>query len=351
MREAELLREIVAEPAPPTTDAYVRARAALLDRIAAAGRPRRTLRRRWLLPAAGLAAAGAAAAAVLLTIGPSAGTASAASVLRSAAAAARVQEAPPVLAPGQYLYTRSENAYLLYTRSENAYLTTAVNGDGKDFSALVAATREVWLERGGTGWLHERSARPVFLGERDRERWVAAGRPHLGGSLTDMALDSGDGQEAPMYSLDLPSDPDALWDRLQADAQGKGHGLHEEMFVLVGDALRETFTTPAQRAALYEVAARIPGVELVGGITDHTGRPGIAVAMRDRQAGVRFTLIFDPGTGTLLGEEQVALAGNWWGYPEGTVVGWATYLETAVVDAIRTRPDGSAVGRQRDRID
>lgn len=339
MREAELLREIVSEAAPPTADAYVRARGALLERIAAAERPLRT-RRRWLFPAAGVAAIGAAIAAVLLTIGPRAETASATSVLRDAAAAARAQEPPPTLAPGRYMYTRSENAYLV----------TAVGGDGEDFSALVAATREVWLDRSGTGWLYERSAPPVFLGEHDRERWIAAGRPHLGGSLTDMALEN-DGPEAPMYSLDLPADPDALWDRLQADAQGKGHGLYAEMFVLVGNALRETLTTPTQRAALYEVAARIPGVELVGGVTDHQGRPGIAVAMRDEQAGVRSALIFDPGTGALLGEEQITLAGNWWGYPEGTIVGWATYLEAAVVDAIRTRPGGSVAGHERGRID
>jgi hypothetical protein len=38
------------------------------------------------------------------------------------------------------------------------------------------------------------------------------------------------------------------------------------MFVEVGDALSEVLepATPAQRAALYEVAARIPGVELLG---------------------------------------------------------------------------------------
>lgn len=332
MREAELLREIAADPGPPSPDAYARARAMLLDRISAAERPPRA-RRRWLLPAAGLAASGAAAAAVFLVIGPSAQPASAASMLRDAAAVARAQEPPPVLAPGQYLYTRSENAYM----------TTVVGQDGDAASALVPNVRETWIERGGTGWLYQTSGPPTFLSERDRETWARLDEPDLADGTMNVRLENDDGPEVPMVSLDLPDDPDALWDRLQADAGGKGNGLHEEMFVLVGDALRETFTTPAQRAALYEVAARIPGVELVGTITDHAGRPGVAVAMSDEKAGIRATLIFDPDTGALLGEKQVALAGYWAGYPEGTVVGWATYLETAVVDEIRTRPDGSVV--------
>jgi hypothetical protein len=66
------------------------------------------------------------------------------------------------------------------------------------------------------------------------------------------------------------------------------------------------------RSALYEVAARLPGVE--------SGRPGVAVAMRDEVNHLRSELIFDPAT------------------PEGTRIGWAVYLRSEVVDAIRQRP-------------
>ena len=76
------------------------------------------------------------------------------------------------------------------------------------------------------------------------------------------------------------------------------------MFTAVGDYLRETATTPAQRAALYEVAAGIDGVELLGDVTDHAGRTGTAVAIDDPEQGVRHTLVFDPDTGVLLEERR-----------------------------------------------
>jgi len=48
----------------------------------------------------------------------------------------------------------------------------------------------------------------------------------------------------------------------------------------------------------------------------------------------RSTLLFDPQTYALLGEQTVLLPGNRLGYPAGTVVGQATYLEQRVVDSV-----------------
>ncbi len=107
-------------------------------------------------------------------------------------------------------------------------------------------------------------------------------------------------------------------------ARGHSEGTYRQMFTLVGDALRDpAATTPRQRGALYEVAARIPGVELVGSVRDRSGRDGIAVAMRNEPDGTRDTLIFDPESGALLGEEKVGLHGGF--YPAGKVVSYATY--------------------------
>src|SRR5262249_17825186 len=111
-----------------------------------------------------------------------------------------------------------------------------------------------------------------------------------------------------------------------------------EMFVVVGDSLRQTNASAPQRAALYAVAARIPGVELVGEVTDAVGRSGVEVAMDDDATHVRSTLIFDPQTSLLLAEEQFTLAGNSFGYPSGTCIETATYLKTAIVDTLGARP-------------
>jgi len=115
------------------------------------------------------------------------------------------------------------------------------------------------------------------------------------------------------------------------------------MFTLVADALRDTDgaapdSSLALRVALYEVAARIPGAELVGPATDRVGRHGVAVAYVDSKIHERHELIFDPKTSALLGEEYVELEGNSYGYPAGTVTGCATYGSSAVVNRLGARP-------------
>lgn len=318
MRDLELLRHLYPEPVAATGSARSRARSALLARIEASGR--RSRRRRLALVAA--LAAGALGAAALVGLGTRGGeTATAATLaLREAAAVARTQPPPEQPGRGEYLYVKSVDAYL----GTNVYRTN------RAFSALVPHIREVWLGPDG-GQLRVRSGEARFLSERDRQTWIELGRPKLGETQDRMALDAA-------RRLDLPADPDALWERLQRGAEEGGSSRHDQMFTLVGDSLRETSATPAQRAALYEVAARIPGVELLGRVADRAGRPGLAVARVDEANRIRHTLIFDPGTSELLGEEQAVVAGNAFGYAAGTVIGYATYVESAVVDSLDARP-------------
>ncbi|HMJ01192.1 MAG TPA: CU044_5270 family protein [Gaiellaceae bacterium] len=278
----------------------------------------RTHRRRWLAMPALAAAAGAFAVAILVTSGGRGTASAAAASLEKAATVARVQ---PSLVPNHHQY--------VYTKSINAYTDTVVPvaGVATSFTALVPHVRELWLGPAG-GRLYETAGTPEFLTAQDRERWVAAGRPELGSGPSEDNL-------PPARPLDLPSDPDVLYARLKRDAAGHGSGLYREMFTLVGDSLRETAATPAQRAALYQVAARLPGVELVGSVTDSIGRAGVAVAMSDQ--GIRFSLIFDPDTSALLGEEQVALADNPFGVRTGTRVGYATYVVQKIVSSDTAR--------------
>jgi hypothetical protein len=169
--------------------------------------------------------------------------------------------------------------------------------------------------------------------DRDRALWIADGRPSFTGPT------AADWTPLPATRpLDLPTDPDALYAQLKDETASYGNRQYAEMFVLVGDALRETNASPAQRAALYAVAARIPGVALVGEVTDSAGRRGIAVAKDDDVNHLRSTLVFDPQTSVLLAEEESTLDGNSLGYPVGTRVGSATYLETAIVDSLGARP-------------
>jgi hypothetical protein len=290
--------------------------------LPARGRGAVPRRPRWFVPAAGAATVAAIAAAVFVGVGTngSESASAATAVLRDAAAVARAQAAPPRPGPGQYLYARSVSAYL----------TQSVYSQDLTFAVLVPRVREVWIGRGG-GLLRESSGKPEFLSERDRRAWIEAGRP-------DLREPAGTTRIGAARPLDLPSDPDVLFERLEREAAGHPEGVHEQMFTLIGDALRETAVSPEQRAALYEVAARIPGVELVGRVRDPAGRPGVAVAMPSAEDGIQHTLVLDPATGALLAEEQVTLRENPWNYPAGTLVGHSTYLALAVVDALRERP-------------
>jgi hypothetical protein len=105
----------------------------------------------------------------------------------------------------------------------------------------------------------------------------------------------------------LPTDAGALEQTLRDGIHGAGPDNDSELFVIVGDLLRESPAPPALRKALWQVAAKIPGIELVGAVTDHAGRAGVAV----ERHGDRYVL--DPSDGRLLEES----AGGW----------RATYLE------------------------
>jgi hypothetical protein len=138
---------------------------------------------------------------------------------------------------------------------------------------------------------------------------------------------------------DLPTDPKALDKVLRSGINGAGPDDDSEMFVIVGDLLRESPAPPALRKALWEVAATIPGIELVGEVTDHAGRGGVAV----ERHGTRYVL--DPSDGRLLEEGS----GDW----------QTTYLEQGPADtaptadadwgtrkpgdAVRIGPDGLVV--------
>ena len=311
MSELDLLRSLPFDVDQPGEEARARARGRLLRHLGHGRSPRR---RRLLVAVLGLAAAGAVAALVGVGVHGD-GNASAAPVLRRFAKVARSQAAPTPVTAGHFRYTKSVQAY---------------TSGGKDWTALSPVVRETWFGPSG-GLLHETSGKAEFLSVGDRQRWIAAGRPQVNPPEDTEKL-------PPPRPLNLPTNPDALYGELHDRSVGHGNGTEAEMFTLVGDALRETDASPALRASLYEVAARIHGVELVGPATDRIGRHGVAVAYSDSAIRERHELIFDPKTSALLEEEYVELDGNSFGYPAGTVTGYATYVSSGIVNRLGERP-------------
>jgi hypothetical protein len=291
---------------------------------------------RWLIAAAGLAAAAATAVVISLGGGPSPEVVTpAAAALRQAADSAREQDGIP---RGRYLYVRSANASMALDCCE----------------ALVPHVRELWLgEHAGEALLRERPVGdPEFLSEQGRERWIDLGRPELEAKTPFSGILTGIPPRA-WYEgrLELPSDADAIYERFEQDAEadtrepGVPFDAHvrSAMFHHFSDVLREARATPEQRAAAYEALARVPGLTLVGDVTDRLGRPGVAVALDvvDNEPSdfhYRYLLVFDPKTADLLEERREVLPGNRYrGLAAGMTEAYATY-EYAVVEALGERP-------------
>lgn len=225
-----------------------------------------------------------------------------------------------------------------YTRSEGAHLTTFLVADeqgGHQFSVLVPRTREIWARPDGSGRIRDMTGAPIFLGERDRDRWQAAGSPPLA-----FTAERDVGPTARWEARErLPTEPGQLADVLRQRAAKPGGfpPADAEVFVLASDLLREAGASPALRAALIEVIASIDGVELVGDVTDRVGRRGRSVAMTSAHSGgaQRKVLTFDPVTAALIDEETVLLERvEWVDATPPAVVGYTTYLDAGMVPAL-----------------
>ena len=134
----------------------------------------------------------------------------------------------------------------------------------------------------------------------------------------------------------LPTEPSALESRLRKGIHGAGPDDDSELFTIVGDLLRESPAPHALRKALWEVAAKVPGVRLVGTVTDSAGRSGIAVERGDQR------YVLDPSDGRLLEESQGA-DGPVAEAPGGA--GWTgTYLEQGPAETAPVAPPAPTKG-------
>jgi len=288
--------------------------------------------RRWVarVAALGVLVAAAGGAGTLLEPGTPAGPGSAAAaVLKKLGHVAAYQPAPIVPGPGQYLYADSVEAY-----TDTA--GTSPNGDA-GYTVLLPENRQIWIAANGSGRILETFGNPVFLSAQDRANWEAAGSPPIQHPPTDMSFGPGGLVDGPTNLSELPTNPSALAAEISSRKIEGGPAGPAEDFTQVADMLRETDASPALRSALYQVAARLPGVEALETVTDHSGRSGIGIAYVNK--GLRHELIFDPKTSALLGEYYTIVGpGSGYDAPVGAVVGWEVYLQSSVVNSLRSAP-------------
>jgi hypothetical protein len=347
---ADLDLDLVRQLHPPAEqavagDARECARAALLAEIDR--RPHRqptSKDRRWRRPrlaSLGVAAAVAAVAAgVVVAVSLRGGAANpppaaAAVVLRRAAIAAQASGGPRQLRPGEYWYVKS-----IWTTPGVQLAESSGRGADTIVNALSTYTREAWIGLDRPGRVVSQVVGPItFLSAAARQQWIRAGRPRelpgYNGSLPPNAF-----IRPYRQLLELPTNVDALWQLLYRQAgTGSAAWKRHELFTEIGDLLREDPIPAKVRAALYLVAARIPGIEMLGLTHDAVGRPALAVALNDTLYGERDELLFDPKTSALLGERSVVVKPPpAYHVKPGTVTSGATYLTSGIVERIRQVP-------------
>lgn len=311
------------------------------QRLGGSPHRRHSPNRRWAIAVTVLAAGVALALIVPIALpgGPGGADPAAAAMLRRVARRAAIQPPEPVPKPGQYLYTKST--------SFQTFMYVVGNGR-PNFYFEQTLTRESWIGTDGSGRILETAGPVSFPSTSDRAKWEAAGSPDLRDQQGGDDLYQAGELSYQDYS-NVPKDPTALLDAIEERKIVGGPDGDWETFRIVGDLLRETYTVPAVRAALYEVAADLPGVELVGRVTDGIGRPGVAVAYTYDTS--RIEWIFDPQTAELLGESEVLVKDSTLdttnnppgdiyggaGHP-GTTAYAASFLVRGVTDSVDERP-------------
>ncbi len=313
--ESEIARANPVPPAslPPADSPYARhvlrevlaAPASAHDRTQRGRRPLWLSNRRgtWLGVAAAAAVTIAAVAGSQLLHGSSPGKSAARNpravtdVLTALAGVAAGQPAVRPPGPGQYQYTESVS---------------------RGLAELAYGRRPFWVS---------------YLVSRQ----IADGRPRLSAGGWDQRFGPHGLTLGPVNEWKLPTDPAQLGALLRQRAIEGGPPGPREDFVQVGDLLRETGAPPALRAALFKVAASIPGVRVLGRVTDRLGRAGIVVAYTDRPPAGKdpgtyglTELIFAPKTSALLDEQTVLVDTR---THTRTVTSWTVYIASGVVDS------------------
>ncbi|MGH2700334.1 MAG: CU044_5270 family protein [Actinomycetota bacterium] len=238
------------------------------------------------------------------------------------------KQSAPVVPPGSFIYTRTRSAYL------------SGIGDSVELWALVPKTLEMWKGPDGSGRQLSFDDEAEFFGPVDRKKWVDAGSPPLSDpGHHDSRF--GPGQLSIEDFGRFSTDRDELYGQLEELARGRGNSLEGQMLVIIGDMLRSFTAPPELRAALLRVAARIPSVDVLQGVTDPEGRKGIALLRESDDAGYlhRVELVIDPDTSELLAEQETLLERvEWLDAEPGARIGYAVYLETGIVDSVKERP-------------
>ncbi|MFJ9446316.1 CU044_5270 family protein [Kitasatospora sp. NPDC101235] len=202
---------------------------------------------------------------------------------------------------------------------------SAVMGAGQTASAIVATESEGWVDPDGSAHSTSRAEAPEFPNEEARQYWKDHGWPTEAGKLE--VNDEPAGSRARMWDDRPPTDPKVLKTWLE-----QGHPVENgpaETLAAITDLLRERVLSAPERAAVLRVLADVPGLAYQGTTTDRAGRTGKAFSLDGDHGGLpkRHTLIVDPVTGRIIGDEEtLTKSAGKLGVPIPSVISYTVYL-------------------------
>lgn len=277
---------------------------------------------------------------------------SAAAAVLDQAANGAAQQQPLTIGPGQYLYWET-------TGTQGVTILGLPTGQ---IATYYLQTNQEWIAANGAERVTHTYKGPVrFDTPASEQNWIAAGRPATildtpagpnGGTKTTTEPP---GSATFLSESTLPTTSGALLKVIEAGKTGDPNMDHQwitddgpaGIFRAAADLLAwpATGTSPALRSALYEIMAGLPGVTLLGTVTDHSGQSGIAIA-GPAADGTRPQVVIDPKTGQLLEEEQVIVnpaaesAGvrKYFGDTPGQVTYWTDITSTGIVSSLTATP-------------
>jgi len=308
MDELTAIRQLLAEPPPPTPDVVAGARARLERATAGTGAPRRHFPvRRWQLAVGGAVAAAVAAGLIIAQVAAPAGAPPAGALTvhelayRAAAAAGR----QPAVPPGQWVFWREKTG-----------------GPG---CGTGCGTFHVWTtaDSGHAAWVYR--GRVVSLGTGPFDGQPLPSLVPQGG----WGVGSVTGKIPVSYAglRSLPRDPAAL-DRYLGrlnlpHLSGWGPPPVRE-FSIIEMMLTSYLMPPRLTAELYQALGHIPGVTVSDHAVDVAGRQGVGFISPAQPGGGRQEIILNPRSYRLMGDNLL------WG-PRQRLLDGTAILQRALV--------------------
>jgi hypothetical protein len=245
---------------------------------------------------------------------------------RAAQAAARSRQ--PVPRPGQYAVVMSVNTSM----------TEDMGPGGPTRAWLTVDRRRVWQSASGL--------RPgvAWIDNLRHERLPWSGQPPaagLGASWQPVPALACPGAPPPRGTYEflttLPTSPAKLRAWIYGHKNG-GQSADDQAWTDITDLIAGMLVPPRLTAALFKVAATIPGATVIRHATDAAGRVGIAVARIAQGSKEDSELIFDTRTYRLLGERTTLTVPAKGVGPAGTVTGASALLTEKVVSHLPRFP-------------